>query len=279
MSVNPTTNELSDDRRIGVSWWTVGIFAAILAAADGFWATSVRGAVGYIENVQEPFHDWLLYLAVMGPLFAAIVAGALWLAQRLVGGRHGLVRIAAASVLVVAATTLLAVGQIALTAVYDYHSQQAQVALIHHIHSGTATGVTYGSTRASRSRRSRPAPASATSRGRPSPCITARSDSPRCSCSSRTPCSCCGRWRSAAAASGCGAGWCYPGAGDRSARHGRARSDFLPAVAGPAAPPRPGRSLWWSVRARWLAALSVARRRTGVGSRCRRSRTLRRRSP
>jgi hypothetical protein len=85
MSVNPTPNELPDARRIGVSWWTVGVFALVLAAADGFWATSVRGAVGYIENVQQPFHDWLLYLAVMGPLFAAVVAAALWLANRLVG--------------------------------------------------------------------------------------------------------------------------------------------------------------------------------------------------
>src|SRR6476660_8382705 len=143
MSVNPTPHDLPDDRRIGVSWWTVGVVAAVLAAADGFWATSVRGAVGYIENVQEPFHDWLLYLAVMGPLFVAVVAGALWLAHRLAGRRHGFVRIAVAAAIVVAATTVLALGQVALTAVYDYHSQQAQIALMHHIHNGSATGATY----------------------------------------------------------------------------------------------------------------------------------------
>jgi hypothetical protein len=145
MSVNPTPHDLPDDRRIGVSWWTVGVFAAVLAAADGFWATSVRGAVGYIENVQEPFHDWLLYLAVMGPLFAAVVAGTLWLANRLVGRRRAVVRIIVASVLVVVATTVVALAQISATAAYDYQRQQAQVALMHHIHSGSTagTGVTY----------------------------------------------------------------------------------------------------------------------------------------
>ena len=63
MSSHPT-RELPDDRRLGVSWWTVGLFALLLAAADGFWATSVRGAVGFIQNIDQPFHDWLLYMAV-----------------------------------------------------------------------------------------------------------------------------------------------------------------------------------------------------------------------
>ena len=143
MSVNPTANDLQDGHRIGVSWWTVGVFAAVLAAADGFWATSVRGAVGFIQNVQEPFHDWLLYLAVMGPIFAAAIFGALWLTNRLAGSRGGAVRIIVAAALVVVATTVLAIAQVALTAVYDYHSQQAQVALIHHLHSNLSGNVPY----------------------------------------------------------------------------------------------------------------------------------------
>jgi hypothetical protein len=143
MSVNPTPHDLTDGHRIGVSWWTVGVFAAVLAAADGFWATSVRGAVGYIQNVQEPFSDWLLYLAVMGPIFAAAIFGALWLANRLVGRRGGAVRVVVAAALVIVATTVLAIGQVALTAVYDYHSQQAQVALIHHLHANLSGNVPY----------------------------------------------------------------------------------------------------------------------------------------
>ena len=133
MSSHPSS-ELPDDRRLGVSWWTVGLFALLLAAADGFWATSVRGAVGFIQNVDQPFHDWLFYLAVMLPIFAATIYLAIRLAQRFAAGRSGLVRVTLAAALVVVVTTVVAIAQISLTAVYDYHSQQAQIALMHHIH-------------------------------------------------------------------------------------------------------------------------------------------------
>ncbi len=133
MSSHPVS-DLPDHRRLGVSWWTVGVFAVVLAAADGFWATSLRGAVGFIQNIDQPFHDWLLYLAVMLPIFAATIYLALRLAQRFAGDRRGVVRLAVAAALVVVLTTVVAIAQISLTAVYDYHSQQAQIALMHHIH-------------------------------------------------------------------------------------------------------------------------------------------------
>jgi hypothetical protein len=133
MSSHPIS-ELPDERRLGVSWWTVGLFALLLAAADGFWATSVRGAVGFIQNVDQPFHDWLFYLAVMLPIFAATVYLAIRLAQRFGRDRSGIVRVTLAAALVVVLTTVVAIAQISLTAVYDYHSQQAQIALMHHIH-------------------------------------------------------------------------------------------------------------------------------------------------
>ena len=73
----PSSNTSTPPRaRPSVSWWTVGLFAVVLTAADGFWATSLRGAVGYIEATQQPFPDWLRYLAVMLPIFAAAVFGA-----------------------------------------------------------------------------------------------------------------------------------------------------------------------------------------------------------
>ena len=62
-----------------VSRWTVAALALVLTAADGFLATSLRGAAGYIQNTQQPFRDWVLYLAVMVPIFAATILGALWL--------------------------------------------------------------------------------------------------------------------------------------------------------------------------------------------------------
>jgi hypothetical protein len=120
--------------RLPVSWWTVGVFAVVLAAADGFWSTSLRGAIGYINATQEPFRDWLLYLAVMLPIFGTTVLGALWLAQRFFGGRRTGARLAAAAALVVVLTTGVGVAQIALTSVYDYRAQANQVVQIHHLH-------------------------------------------------------------------------------------------------------------------------------------------------
>ena len=91
MSPTSNTEHITARARLPVSWWTVGLFALLLTAADGFWATSLRGAVGYIEATQQPFPDWLRYLVVMLPIYGAAVFGALWIAQRLTGGRRGAV--------------------------------------------------------------------------------------------------------------------------------------------------------------------------------------------
>ena len=122
-----------------VSRWTVAAFALVVTAADGFWATSLRGATGYIQNTQEPFRDWVLYLAVMLPIFAGTVLGALWLARRLV--RHGAVRLLVGAALVVVMTSVIALAQMGLTAVYDYRSQVQQQTLMHHIHDGAGTTI------------------------------------------------------------------------------------------------------------------------------------------
>lgn len=122
-----------------VSWWTVGVFAVVLAAADGFWATSLRGAVGYIEDTQEPFRDWLLYLAVMIPIMAGAVLLALWLADRLARDAGRGRRLLIAAGLVVALTTVVAVAQVALTATYDYRSQLSQLTVMHHARTPNGT--------------------------------------------------------------------------------------------------------------------------------------------
>ena len=41
--------------RTSVPWATVLTLAVVLAYADGFWMTSLRGAVGAIERTQGPF--------------------------------------------------------------------------------------------------------------------------------------------------------------------------------------------------------------------------------
>jgi len=122
-----------------VSRWTVAAFALVLTAADGFLATALRGATGYIQNTQTPFRDWVLYLAVMLPIFAGTVFGALWLARRFV--RPGAIRMLVGAALVVVLTTGVAMAQMGLTSVYDYRSQVAQQTLMHHIHDGTGATI------------------------------------------------------------------------------------------------------------------------------------------
>src|SRR3954447_25197029 len=82
----------------------VALFALLLTMADGYWATSLRGATGYIQSTQQPFRDWVLYLAVMLPIVAGTVLAALWIGRRLV--RSGTTRFVTAAALVVVLTTL-----------------------------------------------------------------------------------------------------------------------------------------------------------------------------
>ncbi len=132
MATDPLLETGTARHRTPVSRWTVALFALVLTLADGYWATSLRGATGYIENTQQPFRDWVLYLAVMLPIFAGTVLAALWIVRRLVPA--GATRFIAAAALVVVLTTLVGTAQMALTATYDYRSQVQQLTLMHHIH-------------------------------------------------------------------------------------------------------------------------------------------------
>src|SRR6478736_3349205 len=132
MATDPLLETGTARHRTAVSRRTVALFALLVTMADGYWATSLRGATGYIQNTQQPFRDWVLYLAVMLPIFAGTVLAALWLARRLV--RHGAARLLVGAALVVVLTTALALAQMGLTAAYDYRSQVRQETLMHHIH-------------------------------------------------------------------------------------------------------------------------------------------------
>jgi hypothetical protein len=132
MATDPLFETGTARHRTAVSRRTVALFALLVTLADGYWATSLRGATGYIQNTQQPFRDWVLYLAVMLPIFAGTVLAALWIVRRLVPA--GATRFLAAAALVVVLTTLVGTAQMALTAVYDYRSQVQQETLMHHIH-------------------------------------------------------------------------------------------------------------------------------------------------
>jgi hypothetical protein len=123
-----------------VPWRAVLPFAVLLAFADGFWATSLRVAVGSIERSQTPFASWLLESTVLLPLFVLVVLGALVLASGWFGSRPRGRRLVATWLLVAAGGTLAGAAVLAANQVFDYRLQLAQVAMM-----GTMGGRCVGS--------------------------------------------------------------------------------------------------------------------------------------
>ncbi|WP_374969516.1 hypothetical protein [Terrabacter sp. BE26] len=116
--------------RPAVPWVTVLPLAVVLAYADGFWVTSMRGAVGAVGRGQGPFTTWWHQSTVLVPLYVCAVIGALGLAlrwSRRGGRRTGLLATAG---LVVVAATLVAVAEMAAGAAYDYQLQSGDLQMM-----------------------------------------------------------------------------------------------------------------------------------------------------
>jgi hypothetical protein len=133
-------------RDLPVSWLTVALFAILIAFADGFWFTSMQGAVGAIQRSQEPFHNWWQDSTVMLPLIFVAVIVALALARRWFGSSRW--KFAASAVLVIVVTTGVGLVELTASAAYDYHLQTQQIAFIHgsHVHGNLASPATSAST-------------------------------------------------------------------------------------------------------------------------------------
>ncbi|HEX3088937.1 MAG TPA: hypothetical protein VHQ23_09795 [Ilumatobacteraceae bacterium] len=127
--------------RMQVWWITIFAFAIVLAYADGFWVTSLQGAVGAIERNEDPFHRWVRDSTLMFPLYVLVVLTAIRMARRVVGQRRGLVKYATTAVLVVVLTTGVAVAEVMASSAYDYHFQTRHLALEHQLmgHTHVAT--------------------------------------------------------------------------------------------------------------------------------------------
>lgn len=118
-------------RLTAVPWLTVLPLAVVMAYADGFWMTSLRGAVGAIERTQQPFASWLRESTLSLPLFVLAVLGALTLAARWFGPVLTKPKtIVASALLIVAAGTLAGAGEVAASSAYDYHLQSNQIQLM-----------------------------------------------------------------------------------------------------------------------------------------------------
>ncbi len=114
--------------RPSVPWKTVMALAVVLAYADGFWLTSLRGAIGAIERTQSPFVSWLQESTVVLPVFVLAVLSAFTLAIRWFGPELRRPRtLVATALLIVAACTLVGLIETVASSVYDYHLQSQQI--------------------------------------------------------------------------------------------------------------------------------------------------------
>lgn len=105
-------------------WGTVAGLAILMAYADGFWLTALRGAVGAIERTQHPFEGWLRDSTLLVPPFVLAVLAALALARRRYGPRPRTLRATVVTALLVAlAGTVLGVAAAAANAAGDYRLQ------------------------------------------------------------------------------------------------------------------------------------------------------------
>lgn len=124
-----------------VSWWAVAGLAIVMAYADGFWLTSLQGAIGSTERSQGPFVSWLRICTLTVPVFALAVLAALRLARRWFGPSTSRPRTVIATVLlIVAAGTVVGIAEVAANSVYDYHlqSEELRVTQGSHIHTAGA---------------------------------------------------------------------------------------------------------------------------------------------
>ena len=121
--------------RLSVSWATVVVCAVVIAAVDGYWSTSLRGAVGAIEVSQSPFRSWMRDSTLMLPLFVLAVLAGLALTRRWVGRSHReLVQLSVAALLIIVLTSAVSIGGVATTSAYDYNIQASQLGQIHKSH-------------------------------------------------------------------------------------------------------------------------------------------------
>jgi hypothetical protein len=110
-------------------WAIVVALAAVMAYADGFWLTSLQGAVGAIERSQDPFNQWLRGSTLMIPVFAVAVLWAMSRAHRRFGPvLRGPRAIAAAALLIAVAGSVVGLGQLVASSAYDYQLQSKLIA-------------------------------------------------------------------------------------------------------------------------------------------------------
>jgi hypothetical protein len=138
MSIQQIERSIDTPRLWRLSWLTVVVFAVAFAYIDGFWVTSLQGAIGSLERSRPPFQRWLRDSTLMLPVYVGAVMVALLLTRRWAGrSRRALARIGAATVLIVGICTAVGVAEVANSSAFDYHLQTEhleEVEALNHAH-------------------------------------------------------------------------------------------------------------------------------------------------
>ena len=135
--------------RLSVNWATVIVCAVVIAYADGYWVTSLRGAVGAIEVNQRPFTRWLRDSTLMLPLVLMAVLATLTLTRRWLGrSRREIAQVGTAALLIIVISSAVSIAGVATTSAYDYNIQAANLGQIHSSHV-TSVAVDPGAPKAS----------------------------------------------------------------------------------------------------------------------------------
>ena len=125
-----------------VPWVAVGVLAAVMSFADGFWIISLREAAGAAARTGRPFASWLVDSTVVLPVFVLAVLAALAVAHRRYGPSIAAARKAVATSLLIAlAGTAAALVVAVSSAGYDYYLQarDAETVQTTHGHTGAVS--------------------------------------------------------------------------------------------------------------------------------------------
>lgn len=119
---------------LDASWWTVGLFAVLLAVVNGFVLTSMQVTVGAVERLSPPFERWMTNSLLMAPFYVIAIVAVLYLSRRLAGeGSRPAARLWTAVGLVVLAGVVVGMAHAGGSAVYDYVLQVQHIRLSEHL--------------------------------------------------------------------------------------------------------------------------------------------------
>jgi len=123
--------------RPDVSGATVALLTIVIAVVDGFWVTSLHGAVGDVASGQDQFHRWMRDSTMMLAPLALSMLAALALSHRLTRWRGHALRLVAAAVLIIGISTAVGIAEVSISAAADYTTQADELIHVHSIHTTT----------------------------------------------------------------------------------------------------------------------------------------------